>query len=64
MAVVDYGSRSDFKVMGTTIPAFRIALKWKKAEWKKPFRNALGKSDREKFNELFGIPRFYASPCS
>ena len=34
-----------------------------KAEWK-PFRNALDKSDRNKFDEMFEIPRFYISACS
>lgn len=33
------------------------------AEWK-PFRNALDKSDRKKFDEMFDIPRFYISACS
>jgi hypothetical protein len=30
----------------------------------KPFRNALDKSDRKKFDEMFDIPRFYISACS
>jgi len=39
-------------------------LQWKKeAEWK-PFRNALDKSDRKKFDEMLDIPRFYISACS
>ena len=25
-------------------------------EWKKPFRNALDKSDRKKYDEMFGMP--------
>lgn len=33
------------------------------AEWK-PFRNALDKSDRKKFDGMFDIPRFYISACS
>jgi hypothetical protein len=33
-----------------------------KEEWK-PFRNALDKSDRKKFDEMFDIPRFYISAC-
>jgi hypothetical protein len=32
-------------------------------EWK-PFRNALDKSDRKKFDEMFDIPRLYISACS
>jgi hypothetical protein len=34
-----------------------------KADWK-PFRNALDKSDRKKFDEMFDIPRLYTSACS
>jgi hypothetical protein len=34
-----------------------------KEDWK-PFRNALDKSDRKKFNEMFDIPRLYTSACS
>ncbi|MDQ3888217.1 MAG: hypothetical protein M3251_02985, partial [Thermoproteota archaeon] len=49
--------------MGRTIPSFRIALEMEQAEWK-PFHNALGKSDRKKFDEMFAIPRFYISACS
>ena len=32
-------------------------------DWK-PFRNALDKSDRKKFDEMFDIPRLYTSACS
>ena len=32
-------------------------------DWK-PFRNALGKSDRKKFDEMWDIPRLYTSACS
>jgi hypothetical protein len=49
--------------MGRTIPSFRIALAIEKEEWK-PFRNALDKSDRKKFDEMFDIPRLYGSACS
>ena len=34
-----------------------------KEEWKL-FLNALDKSDRKKFDEMFDIPRFYISACS
>ena len=34
-----------------------------KADWK-PFRNALDKSDRKKFDEMWDIPRHYTSTCS
>ena len=34
-----------------------------KQEWKS-FRNALGKSERKKFDEMFDIPRLYITACS
>jgi hypothetical protein len=47
--------------MSRTIPSFRKALAMEKEEWK-PFRNALDKSDRKKFDEMiFDIPRLYIS---
>jgi len=49
--------------MGRTIPSFRIALEMEKEEWK-PFRNALDKSERKDFDNMFDIPRLYASACS
>jgi hypothetical protein len=49
--------------MGRTIPSFRIALDMEKSEWK-PFRNALDKSERKEFDEMFDIPRLYLSACS
>ncbi len=50
--------------MGRTIPSFRIALAMEEAEWK-PFRNALDKSDKRKFDEMmFDIPRLYVSAWS
>ena len=49
--------------MGRTIPSFRIALEMEERDWKL-FRNALDKSDRKKFDEMFDIPRFYISACS
>jgi hypothetical protein len=49
--------------MGRTIPSFRIALAMEKEEWK-PFRNALDKSDRKRFDEMFDISRSYISACS
>jgi hypothetical protein len=49
--------------LGRTIPSFRIALAMEKEEWKL-FLNALDKSDRKKFDEMFDIPRFYISACS
>jgi hypothetical protein len=43
-----YGVGGDLPAMGRTIPSFRIALAMEEREWK-PFRNALDKSDRKKF---------------
>jgi hypothetical protein len=34
-----------------------------KEEWK-PFRNALDKSDRKKFDDMFDIPKLYITACS
>jgi hypothetical protein len=51
--------------MGRTVPSFRIALAMEKEEWKKPFRNALDKSERKNFDEIsFDIPRLCISACS
>ena len=49
--------------MDKTIPSFRIAFEMEKQDWK-PFRKALDKSDRKKFDEMFDIPRLYTSACS
>jgi hypothetical protein len=49
--------------MGRTLPSFRIALDMEKADWK-PFRNALDKSERKEFDDMFDIPRLYLSACS
>ena len=49
--------------MGRTVPSFRIVLAEEKQEWK-PFRNALDKSERKKFDEMWDIPRLYISACS
>jgi hypothetical protein len=49
--------------MGRTVPSFRIVLAEEKAEWK-PFRNALDKSERKEFDEMFDIPKLYISACS
>ena len=49
--------------MRRTIPTFRIALAIEKEEWK-PFRNALDKSDRKKFDEMWDLPKWYISACS
>jgi hypothetical protein len=49
--------------MRRTIPSFRIALDMEKAKWK-PFRNALDKSEKKEFDEMFDIPKLYISACS
>src|SRR5215212_1333568 len=49
--------------MGRTIPSFRIALDTEKADWK-PFRNALDKSERKEFDDMFDIAQLYISACS
>src|SRR5215213_10031219 len=49
--------------MGRTIPSFRIVLDMEKAAWK-PFRNALDKSERNEFDDMFDIPRLYLTACS
>jgi len=38
--------------MGRTIPSFGITLAMEEKEKWKPFRNALDKSDRKKFDEI------------
>ncbi|MDQ3967376.1 MAG: hypothetical protein M3275_03160 [Thermoproteota archaeon] len=45
------------------IASFRITLAMEKEEWK-PFRNALEKKDRKKFDEMWDLPRWYISACS
>jgi hypothetical protein len=49
--------------MGRTVPSFRIGLDEEKADWK-PFRNALSKSERKEFDDMFDIPRLYITACS
>ena len=49
--------------MGRTIPSFRLASGEEEREWK-VFRNALDKSDRKIFDEMFSISHLYNSACS
>ncbi len=49
--------------MGRTVPSFRLVLATEKAEWK-TFRNAIDKSQRKEFDEMWDIPRLYVSACS
>ena len=45
--------------MGRTIPSFRLASVEEEREWK-VFRNALDKSDRKLFDEMFSISHLFA----
>jgi hypothetical protein len=49
--------------MGRTIPSFRLASVEEEREWK-VFRNALDKSDRRIFDEMFSNSHLYNSACS
>jgi len=49
--------------MGRTIPSFRLARGEEEREWK-VFRNALDKSDRKLFDEMFSTSHLYNSACS
>ena len=49
--------------MGSTNPSFRLASVQEEREWK-IFRNALDKSDRRIFDEMFSISHLHNSACS
>jgi len=49
--------------MGRTTPSFRLASVEEEREWK-VFRNALDKSDRKLFDEMFSVSHLYNSTCS
>jgi hypothetical protein len=49
--------------MGRTIPSFRLASVEEEGEWK-IFRNAIDKSDRKIFDEMFSLSHLYNSVCS
>jgi hypothetical protein len=49
--------------MGRTVPSFRNVLEMEKHEWK-PFRNAVDKSERNSFDEMWDIPKLYLAACS
>ncbi len=49
--------------MGRITPSFRNVLAMEKKEWK-PFRDALDKSERKCFDEIWYIARLYISTCS
>jgi hypothetical protein len=49
--------------MGRTIPSFRMASVEEQKEWKE-FRQALDKSDRKTFDNMFSIAHLYNSASS
>ncbi|MDQ3902295.1 MAG: hypothetical protein M3247_01385 [Thermoproteota archaeon] len=49
--------------MGRTVPSFRNVLEEERREWK-VYRNALDKSERKAFDEMWDIPRLYITACS
>lgn len=49
--------------MGRTIPSFRWAHMAEERQWK-AFRDALGRKERKKFDEIFATSRLYLSACS
>jgi hypothetical protein len=49
--------------MGRTIPSFRISSVQEEKEWKS-FRQALDKSDRKAFDNMFSIAHLYNSASS
>jgi hypothetical protein len=49
--------------MGRTMPSFRMASVEEQKEWKS-FRQALDKSDRKAFDDMFSISHLYNSACS
>ena len=50
--------------MGRTISSFRLALAEEESEWRKEYRQYLGKRERKAFDEMFAIVRLYISACS
>jgi hypothetical protein len=54
---------SQIHKMGRTIPSFRIASVEEQKEWKE-LRQALDKSDRRAFDDMFLICHLYNSSCS
>lgn len=44
--------------MDRTVPSCRIAAEWEKSKWKS-FRQALDKSERKTFDEMFSYSRLY-----
>jgi hypothetical protein len=63
LPILQLANASKLNGQNNIIPSFRIALSMEKEEWK-PFRNALDKSDRRKFDDMFDNPRLYITACS
>ncbi len=51
------------RVLGRTVPSFRIALTGEVAEWKE-YRNYLGKKEKRALDEMFALVGSYISACS
>jgi hypothetical protein len=49
--------------MGRTIPSFRQAVSLEHREWM-PFRDALNKSNRKSFDQLWDLTTLYSSAMS
>jgi len=49
--------------VGRTVPSYRIAVEMERSKWK-PFRQALDKKDRKRFDEMFSYSRLYNSAGS
>ena len=51
------------KIMGRTLPSYRIASEMERSKWK-IFRQSLDKRDRKEFDKMFSYPRLYNSAGS
>jgi hypothetical protein len=48
------------KIIGRTIPSYRIAIEMERSKWK-IFRQRLDKKDRKEFDKMFSYSRLYNS---
>ena len=46
------------KIMGRTVPSYRIATEMERSKWK-IFRQKSNKKDRKKFDQMFSYSRLY-----
>jgi hypothetical protein len=51
------------KIMGRTVPSYRIATEMERGKWK-IFRQRLDKKDKKMFDEMFDYSRLYNSAGS